>query len=51
MKRVFAVIIVLVLAIGMVGLFFASFLGTSSVSAPSATYTTTPAPVDTAPAQ
>lgn len=54
MKRVFAIIIVLVLAIGMVGLFFASFLqgGVSpTATAPAVTGTptvsTTPTPAPT----
>lgn len=47
MKRAFAIIIVVLLALGMVGLFFASFLQPAqSVGTPTATYTTTPTPSD-----
>jgi flagellar basal body-associated protein FliL len=45
MKRVFAIIIVVLLALGMVGLFFASFLQGGVSTTPTATYTTTPTPV------
>jgi hypothetical protein len=51
MKRAFAIIIVLVLAIGMIGLFFSSFLAGGTTAAPTATYTTTPAPTAAAPVQ
>ena len=50
MKRAFAVVIVVLLALGMIGLFCASFLAqpTTTVGTPTTTYTTTPAPTDSA---
>lgn len=50
MKRAFAIVIVAILAIGMIGLFFTPFLaGQTTTSTPTYTVSTTTAPADSAP--